>query len=100
MPTPTLSPSEILTTVSRDASVQSAEALASAESHRETLIEPLLSALERGIAHPAGASIRRISSRMRSMLLAIGYWLLAKWREPRAYQHATRWNNLAHTVTE
>jgi hypothetical protein len=35
VPTPTLSPSEILTTLSRDASIQPAEALASAESHRE-----------------------------------------------------------------
>jgi hypothetical protein len=58
VPTPTLSPSEILTTLSRDASTQPAEALASAESHREALIEPLLSALDRGVANPASASIR------------------------------------------
>jgi hypothetical protein len=86
-PTPTLSPSEILTTLSRDSSVQPAEALASADSHREALIEPLLSALERGIANPASASIQGgISSRM--------LYLLAKWREPRAYPYVIRWLSL------
>jgi hypothetical protein len=59
VPTPTLSPSEILTTLSRDASTQPAEALASGESHREAVIETLLSALERAIANPASASIQK-----------------------------------------
>lgn len=51
VPPATLSPAEILTTLSRDASVQPLDALGSAEAHRETLLEPLLSALERGIAN-------------------------------------------------
>lgn len=88
VPTPTLSPSEILTTLARDASVPPAEALASAESHREALIEPLLSALERGIANPAGASIREVN------LFSYALYLLAKWREPRAYVYVTRWLSL------
>ena len=88
VPTPTLSPSEILTTLSRDASTQPAEALASAESHREALIEPLLSALDRGVANPASASIREAN------LFSYALYLLAKWREPRAYQYVIRWLSL------
>jgi Protein of unknown function (DUF1186)/SEC-C motif len=88
VPAPTLSPSEILTTLSRDASVQPAEGLASAESHREALIEPLLSALERGIANPTSASIQE------GNLFSYALYLLAKWREPRAYQHVIRWLSL------
>jgi hypothetical protein len=43
------------------------------------LIEPLLSALGRGIANPAGASIQE------GDLFSYALYLLAKWREPRAY---------------
>jgi hypothetical protein len=88
VPTPTLSPPEILSTLSRDASIQPAEALASAESHREALIEPLLSALDRGVAHPASASSREAN------LFSYALYLLAKWREPRAYQYVIRWLSL------
>lgn len=88
LPTPTLSPSEILTTLSRDSSCQPAEALASAESHREALIEPLLSALDRSIANPANASIREAN------LFSYALYLLAKWREPRAYPYVIRWLSL------
>lgn len=88
VPTPTLSPSEILTMLSRDASVQPVEALASAESHREALIEPLLSALERGTADPANASIQE------GNLFSYALYLLAKWRETRAYPYVVRWLSL------
>jgi hypothetical protein len=40
VPSPTMSASETLTALSQDASVQPVEALDSAESHRETLVEP------------------------------------------------------------
>jgi hypothetical protein len=88
VPAPTLSPSEILTTLSRDASVQPVAALASAEAHREALIEPLLSALERGIADAASASIQE------GNLFSYALYLLAKWREARAYPHVIRWLSL------
>ena len=57
-------------------------------SHREALIEPLLSALERGIANPASASIREAN------LFSYALYLLAKWREPRAYRQVIRWLSL------
>jgi Protein of unknown function (DUF1186)/SEC-C motif len=85
---PTLSPPEILAVLSRDLSVPAAEALASAESHREALIEPLLSALERGIANPASASTQE------GNLFSYALYLLAKWREPRAYRYVIRWLSL------
>jgi hypothetical protein len=88
VPVPTLSPSEILTTLSEDLSVQPAEALASAESHREALIEPLLSALERGTANPASASVQDAN------LFSYALYLLAKWREPRAYPYVIGWLSL------
>lgn len=85
VPVPTLSPPEILATLSKDASVQPIEALDSADAHREALIEPLLSALDRGIANPAGASVPDAN------LFSYALYLLAKWREPRAYPHVIRW---------
>lgn len=88
VPTPTLSPADILTTLSRDASVHPADALASAESHREALIAPLLSALERGVADPANVSIQD------GNLFSYALYLLAKWREPCAYPYVIRWLSL------
>lgn len=88
VPRPTLSALEIVTTLSRDASVQPAEALASAEAHREALIEPLLSALERGVTDPASASIQE------GNLFSYALYLVAKWREPRAYPYVIRWLSL------
>ncbi len=85
---PTLSPPEILTTLSRDVSAQPAEALASADAHREALIDPLLSALERVIAGPSNPSISDAT------LFSYALYLMAKWREPRAYPHIVRWLSL------
>ena len=88
VPTPTLSPSEILTTLARDASVQPAEALASADSHREALIEPPLSALERCVTNPGSASVQE------GNLFSYALYLLAKWRETHAYQYVIQWLSL------
>ena len=87
-PVPTLSPSQILTTLSQDASVQPVAALAAAEFYREALVDSLLSALDQGIANPADASIREAN------LFSYALYLLAKWREPRAYRLVIRWLSL------
>ena len=79
VPTPTLSPSEILETLSRDASVQPMEALASADACREALIDPLLAALDHCIESPTNAPIQEAN------LFSYALYVLAKWREPRAY---------------
>lgn len=88
VPAPTMSPAEILTTLSQDASVQPVEALASADAHREALIEPLLSAIDRGIANPTDASVQE------GNLFSYALYLFAKWRETRAYPYVIRWLSL------
>jgi hypothetical protein len=88
VPVPTMSPSEILTALSEAASVQLEEALVSADGHRETLVESLLAALERGIANPAEASTTD------GRLFSYALYLLAKWREPRAFPFVVRWLSL------
>src|SRR5438309_1349786 len=48
----------------------------------------VVSVLERGVANPASASIREAN------LFSYALYLLAKWREPRAYQYVIRWLSL------
>ena len=88
VPTPTMSPPEILTALSEGGSFPPEEALASAEAHREALLEPLLAALERGIVNPAEASTED------GNLFSYALYLLAKWREPRAFPYVVRWLSL------
>jgi hypothetical protein len=88
VPAPTMSPSEILATLSQDASVQPVEALASADALREALVDPLLSALDQGITNPMDASVQEAN------LFSYALYLLAKWRETRAYPYVIRWLSL------
>lgn len=87
-PSPTMAPSEVLSALSQPHSTQPLEALASADGHREALIEPLLIALDRGIANPSGASDEEAD------LFSYALYLMARWREPRAYPHVCRWLSL------
>jgi hypothetical protein len=64
------------------------EALAAAEHHQQDLVEPLLRALERGIGDPKGTPPGEV------MLFNYAAYLLAKWREPRAYPLFIRWLSL------
>lgn len=88
LPTPTMSPVEILADLSVDRSVPAGEALQSADGHRDVLLEPLLRAIECGIADPAGASQEEATR------FSYALYLLAKWREPRAYPYVIRWLSL------
>jgi len=88
VPLPTMSPSEILTALAEAASVQPEAALASADGHREALVEPLLAALDRGIANPVDASTEDAN------LFSYALYLLAKWRESRALPSVIRWLSL------
>lgn len=87
-PAPTMSAAEILQHLSVERSVQPREALESADAHRDVLGAPLLRALERGIGDPSGASPEEAT------LFAYALYLLAKWREPRAYPYVLRWLTL------
>ncbi len=76
-PAPTMSPADILAALSIDRSPRWEEALISADGHRSALVDPLLAALDRGIANP-GASTEDAN------LFSFALYLFAKWREPRA----------------
>jgi hypothetical protein len=84
----TLTVDEVLHVLSTDEEERRAEALASADAHREALVEPLLAALDRVIADPTGTTAEEAS------LFFYGLYLVAKWREPRAYPHVVRWLSL------
>ncbi len=87
-PVPTRTPEQILADLSVVRDSQPLEALESADAHRAALVEPLLQAIERGIANPSGLSEGE------GMLFGYATYLLAKWREPRAYSHFIRWLSL------
>jgi hypothetical protein len=87
-PVPTMSPAEILADLSSNRSEPPRDALESADGHRALLVEPLLGAIDVGLANPAGAAAEEAT------LFNYALYLLAKWREPRAYPHVVRWLSL------
>ena len=87
-PAPSMAAEDVLRTLAEVATDGYEEALESADSHREALVGPLLDALDRGIADPIGASKEDASS------FSYALYLLAKWREPRAYPYVIRWLSL------
>lgn len=88
VPVPTMSVSEVLEGLSNDGPTPPAEVLIAADGHRDALIEPLLAALDYGIANPDGASEEQAN------LFSYALYLLAKWRETRAYPAIIRWLSL------
>jgi hypothetical protein len=87
-PVPTMAPPEILADLSSNEPEPPHEALESADGHRHGLVEPLLRAIDCGLANPSGASPEE------ARLFCYALYLLAKWREPRAYPHVVRWLSL------
>ena len=87
-PVPTMTPAEILAVCRPTNPSRLREALESADGHRSVLVEPLLRALERGLANPSDASPEEAN------LFCYALYLLAKWREPRAYPYVVRWLSL------
>jgi hypothetical protein len=83
-----MAPAEILADLSSDEPEPPREALESADGHRPALIEPLLRAIDRALANPSGASPEEAT------LFCYALYLLAKWREPRAYPYVLRWLSL------
>lgn len=87
-PTPTMSPAEILTALSVEHSSQPRETLESADGHRASLVEPLLRAIGRGLEGRSAAKPEEAT------LFCYALYLLAKWRETRAYPVVIRWLSL------
>src|SRR5215470_9882207 len=88
VPAPSMSAEAVLRTLAEDPSDAFEAALASADAHREALVDRLLEALARGLADPRSASKEEAS------LFSYALYLLAKWREPRAYPYVIRWLSL------
>jgi Protein of unknown function (DUF1186) len=88
VPVSSMSPDEVLRTLAEDLPDAFEDALASADAHREVLVDRLLEALERGLADPRGASTEEAT------LFSYALYLLAKWREPRACPYVIRWLSL------
>lgn len=84
-PPPTMTPAQILAELAAVRDRQPQAALIAADAHREALTEPFLRAVERGIADPQGTPPGE------GMLFSFASYLLAKWREPRAYPLFIRW---------
>ena len=86
-PEATLTPAEILADLS-DGPEPPYDALESADAHRDVLVEPLLRALDCALANPSNASPEE------ARLFSYALYLLASWREPRAYPYIVRWLSL------
>ena len=87
-PAPTMPPAEILAALSSDPPAPPRAVLESADGHRVVLVEPLLRAIACGLTDPSGASLEEAG------LFAYALYLLASWREPRAYASVVRWLSL------
>lgn len=84
----TMTPEQILRELSVVRKTQPREALAAADAQREALVGPLLRAVERGLENPTDLPEGE------GMLFSYATYLLAKWREPRAYPLFIRWLSL------
>lgn len=87
-PVAKMSPDEVLIALANDRITHPLEALGSAEAHRGVLVQPLLDVLDRCVAHPDSASAEE------AQLFCYALYLLAKWRETRAYPFVIRWLSL------
>ncbi len=88
LPAPTRSVEEILAELSTESEKQPLAALESADAHRTALVEPLLRAIERGLEDPTELPGNE------AMLFSYATYLLAKWREMRAFRLIIRWLSL------
>jgi hypothetical protein len=85
MPVATMSPEQVLIELAEDRNTHPLKALESADAHRGVLDQPLLQVLERCVSDPDTASEEE------AQLFSYALYLMAKWREPRAYPLVIRW---------
>jgi hypothetical protein len=84
-PVAKMSPQQVLIELGKDRNTHPLEALESADAHRAVLVQPLLQVLERCVTDPDTASEED------AQLFCYALYLMAKWRETRAYHLVTRW---------
>ena len=87
-PVAKMSPGEVLIELGKDRTTHPVEALESADAQRGALVQPLLEVLERCVTDPDTASEEE------AQLFCYALYLLAKWRETRAYPLVIRWLSL------
>jgi hypothetical protein len=87
-PVAKMSPEQVLIELGKDRTTHPLEALGSADAHRGVLVQPLLEVLERCATHPDTASDEE------AQLFCYALYLLAKWRETRAYPFVIQWLSL------
>jgi Protein of unknown function (DUF1186)/SEC-C motif len=80
-----MSAEEVLIELARDRNTHPLEALESADAHRGVLVPPLLDVLERCVTDPDTVSEEE------AQLFCYALYLMAKWRETRAYHLVIRW---------
>ncbi len=87
-PVAKMSAGEVLIELGRDRNTPPVDALESADAHRGVLVEPFLQVLERCVMDPETASDEN------AQLFCYALYLVAKWRETRAYSLVVRWLSL------
>ena len=92
-PVATMSPDQVLIELGRDRTTHPLEALRSADAHRGVLVQPVLEVLENCVTHPDAASEEE------AQLFCYALYLLAKWRETRAYPLVIRWLSLSDAAS-
>jgi len=93
VPVAQMSPEEVLVDLGKDRSTHPLEALGSADAHRGVLVDPLLDVLERCVDDADTASEEE------AQLFCYALYLMAKWRETRAYPLVVRWLCLPDAVS-
>lgn len=92
-PVAKMSPQEVLFELGKDRNTHPLEALESAIAHRAVLIQPLLQVLERWVADPDRASEED------AQVFCYALYLMAKWRETRAYPLVVQWLSLPEVAS-
>jgi hypothetical protein len=92
-PVAKMSPDEVLIELAKDRTTHPLETLESADAHRGVLVQPLLKVLERCLTDPETVSDEE------AQLFCYGLYLLAKWRETRAYSVVIRWLSLSDAAS-
>jgi hypothetical protein len=87
-PVAKMSPDQVLIELGRDRTTHPLDALESADAHRGVLVQPLLQLLDRCVTDPDSAS------EADAQLFCYALYLMARWRETRAYQLVIRWLSL------
>ena len=92
-PVARMAPDAVLIELGKDRTTHPLEALESADAHRGVLVQPLWQVLERCVTDPGSAS------EADARLFCYALYLMAKWRETRAYPLVMRWLSLPDAVS-